>query len=246
MSKIYISFFVFFTLFISCEKLSEKEPCELKNIQISSNSPVIEGWPIYLSTRPSQTERFNWAGPNGQITTQGAQNDIQVLNAKLSDSGSYSLTIMNTFGCTEYSGTTFIKVISPPAAPCSITNNTSTSTVIGVGGNNYTYVSFTNNSATAYPYVASSNEALQFRFFGNTAPKPGLYKTNGSIYSLDKENEVGCYISTFPASNFVNKEGQDVYVTRVNGKLQIAFCDCQFTNPVGTAVIKISARITQP
>lgn len=245
MGKIYISCIAFLSIFISCEKFSDKEPCELKNIQITSNSPVIEGWPIYLSTRPSQTERFNWAGPKGQITTQGAQNDIQVLNSKLSDSGSYSVIVTNTFGCTEYNGNTFVKVVPPPSAPCNIANNTSTSSVIGIGDNTYTYVSFTNNTAIAYPYLGSGSQALQFRFFGNTAPKPGLYKTSGGLYSLDKENEVGSYISAFP-NDFVNKQGQDVYVTRVNGKLQIAFCNCQFTNPLGSSVIKITAKITAP
>ncbi len=233
-------------LLVSCEKITNDEPCVLKNIEIVTNSPVIEGWPIYLSTIPSQTESYNWIGPKGNISTQGAQNSIQVLNASLSDSGIYKVGITNTFGCLAYIGTASIKVISAPLPPCTVVNNTSTSNVVGIGDETYTYVSFVNNIATAYPNIASSNYAMKFTFFGNSAPKPGVYKTNGSIYNASTENEVGCYINVFPTTYFINKAGQNVYVNKVNGKLQISFCNTDFTNPVGTSAIRISAKITQP
>jgi hypothetical protein len=246
MKKAVVISMIFITLLSSCDKISDKEPCILKDIEVTTNSPVIEGWPIYLSTRPSQTESFNWQGPNGKITTSGAQNSIQVLNAAFSDSGIYKVELTNTFGCLEYTRSTIIRVIPAPFAPCTVTNNTSTSTVIGVGDESYTYVSFTNNIAIGYPNIASSYNTLIFNFFGNAIPKQGVYKTTGGMYSLNKETEVGCFINAFPTTYFINKEGQNIYVNKVNGKLQISFCNADFTNPIGTSAIKISAKITEP
>jgi hypothetical protein len=246
MKKVLVIFMFFIALFTSCNKISDKEPCTLKDIEVTTNSPVIVGWPIYLSTRSSQTESFNWAGPKGIINTQGAQNSIQVLNAAFSDSGVYKVELTNTFGCLEYTRSTFIKVIPAPPAPCTVTNNTSTSSVVGLGDNTYSYVSFTNNKADAYPTVGSSNQGLHFRFFGNLIPKPGIYKTTQSINIIDNENQVGCWINTFPLNEFINKERQDVYVNKINGKLQISFCNADFTNPVGSSAIRISAKITEP
>jgi hypothetical protein len=236
--------FAFIVLFSACEKISDKEPCVLKNVEIITNSPVIVGWPINISTRASQSDVFRWVGPNGVFANQGG-NSIQVLDAKYSDSGSYKVEIKNAFDCLEFESYTNIKVIPPPSAPCTVTNNTSTSTVIGVGDNTYTYVSFTNNNADAYPVIANSNNALHFRFYGSTPPKPGLYKTgdNTGFNAIDK---VACWISTFPATEFRNKENQNVYVTKVNGKYVISFCNAEFTNPIGSSVIKISAKITEP
>ena len=247
MRKTFAICMLFICFLSSCFKISDKEPCDLKDIEVTTNSPVIEGWPIYLSARPSQTESYNWVGPKGKISPQGyEQNSIQVLNSTYADSGIYKLELTNTFGCLEFSRSTLIKVIPPPLAPCVVTNNSSTSTVVGVGGTNYTYVSFSNNVANAYPVVSSSENALNFRFYGNVTPKPGVYKTTQSINIIDNENQVGCWIRKFPLYEFICLERQDVYVNKVNGKLQISFCNAQFTNPIGTSVIRISAKITEP
>jgi hypothetical protein len=164
--------------------------------------------------------------------------------ASYSDSGTYKLEVKQA-ECLEAKGTVQIKVIPPPTAPCSVTNNTSTSSVVGVGGDTYSSVSFSNNIVTAYPAGSISNGALRFRFWGNVPPKPGKYKTNGGTFS-DVEKEVACWIGYFPATDFICKVGQDVYVTMVNGKMQVSFCSCGFTNPLGSSIITISAKVTQP
>lgn len=244
MNKIIL--FAAIVLLAACEK--NEEPCVLKNVEVTTNSPVIVGWPIYIKTRSTQTETYKWIAPNGSTISPGGydQSTFQILNAAYSDSGNYRLEITNTFGCFEYKGNSNVKIIAPPSAPCNVPNNTSTSNVIGLGDETYISVQYSYNTFNAYPLVASSNRSLHFKFFGNLPPKPGIYKTVYNTVSIENEGEVGCWISTFPLNEYVNKASQNVYVNKVNGKLQISFCNAQFTNPIGTASIVISAKITEP
>jgi hypothetical protein len=248
MKKLAFLSVLFLCLFTACDKVNDDEPCTTKYIAVESNSPVIEGWPIYLSSAASSTGSFKWIGPKGVINSaSGFPNYIQVLNSTYQDSGSYRLEITNGYGCLEYRNFTNIKVIPPPPPPCNVPANTSTSNIIGLGNETYINVSFTNNKADAYPFSGSSDKSIHFRFYGNQPPKPGKYKTlQSTLGVVDKENQVGIWISTFPLNEYVCKEFQDVYVNKVNGKLQISFCNADFTNPIGSTAIKISSRIVQP
>jgi hypothetical protein len=234
-------------IFISCKKMGNGNDCgAAQQVVVTSNSPVIEGWPIYLSTTATMGDMFHWTGPNGwDINYQFYASDAnsqQRANATLADAGLYKVDLRNADGCVEYSGSVDVKVIPAPSAPCSLTNNTSTTTVVGVGGSTYTNIYF--QSSTYYTVQATTpGESLTFYFIGNVPPKPGIYKSSG--YGPTNETEVGCWISKFPY-DFINEPGQDVYVTRVNGKTQVAFCNCTFTNPLGSTKPKISAKIVQP
>ncbi|MES1181236.1 MAG: hypothetical protein ABUL44_00420 [Flavobacterium sp.] len=234
----------------SCKKLFNKDSCkpenEISQLTITTNSPVVTGWPIYLSATPTMTNLFHWSGPHGwekdyQVYASNA-NEQEILNASFADSGTYKLELKNSEGCVESRGFANVKVIAPPAPPCTVTNNSSTSSVIGVGGTTYPFVNF--SSSTYYIAQAiGSGQTLYFYFIGNVPPKPGVYKTAG--YTPTKDTEVGCWISVFP-HDFINQQGQDVYVNLVGGKTQVSFCNANFSNPLGSTIPKISARITQP
>lgn len=250
--KQYILFLLLFSvIFNSCRKSgTTSDGCLVSNtvpsIAITSNSPVVEGWPIYVSTTATMANMFHWTGPNGwdinyQYFSSNA-NEQQRLNASFADSGLYRVELRNSDGCVEYRGSVNVKVIPAPQPPCTLTNNTSTSSVVGVGGSTYPNIYF--QSSTFYTVQASTyGESLTFYFIGNTPPKPGVYKTAG--YAPTKETEVGCWITVSPY-DFINQSGQDVYVTKVNGKTQVSFCNCTFTNPLGPTKPKISAKIVQP
>ena len=237
-------------LFSSCKKTANNNGClpesSIRQITITTNSPVVEGWPIYFSSTATMASMFHWSGPNGwDINYQyyaSDANEQQKLNATFADSGTYKLELRNSDGCVESRGFATVKVIPAPNPPCTVANNSSTSNVVGVGGNTYTYINFSASSSYYIAQASGGGETLYFYFQGNVPPKPGVYKTSG--YSPGKETEVGCWISVFPY-DFINQQGQDVYVTKVNGKTQISFCNCVFSNPLGSSVIKISARVTQ-
>jgi hypothetical protein len=245
-----VVFLALMILFASCKKVSSSDDTNTNcpapdNISIGNSGPVIVGWPIEVSAPSNYVGYYNWFSPAGSpidqsgfVTTNSYYYYKPV--STYADSGLYKLEI--TFdGCTRYRGTTQVKIIAPPTPPCSVTNNTSTSSVIGVGGVSYT--SYTTLSNPNYIQVSGGGESINFRFPGNTKPRQGVYKTNGYIPST--ETQVGCWIMRSPY-DFVNMNGQDVYVNTVNGKMQISFCNAQFTNPLGTSVIRISAKITEP
>lgn len=237
--------------FSSCEKDgTDGSGCipasAVQQVTITSNSPVVEGWPIYLSTTATMGNMFHWTGPNGWDINysyfSSDANSQQRLNASFADSGLYKVELRNADGCVEYKGSVNVKVIAAPQAPCTLANNTSTTTLIGVGGSTYTNIYF--QSSTYYTVQAvAPGESITFYFTGNVPPKPGIYKTAG--YGPTKETEVGCWISKFPY-DFINEVGQDVYVTKVNGKTIVSFCNCTFTNPISATKPKISAKIVQP
>jgi hypothetical protein len=247
---------ILIVLFTSCKKTTTADEvidpasnCVPPYIaSISTNSPIVVGWPISISTGNNMYGSYKWFFPNGSTPQQnGFTGDVYGYYksvASYSDSGVYRLEVKIN-GCLQDSGNTRIKIIPPPTPPCTVTNNTSTTTLIGIGGDTYVSRDFTNNVVTAYPTAGTSNGALNFSFWGNMPPKPGKYKTNGSTFSA-VETEVGCWLSYFPGNQFINKVGQDVYVNIVNGKMQVSFCSCNFTNPINSTVLTISARITQP
>jgi hypothetical protein len=233
-------------ILVSCKKTNDPNAdCgDPDTLSVVSNSPVVVGWPIEVSAG-NYIGTYDWVSPsNSPINQSGfvATNSYTYYKsaASFSDSGLYRLEV-NYEGCLEYKGSTQIKVIPPPVAPCNITSNTSTSSVVGVGGTIYTSISFGSNGTVVQ--VTGNGETMNIRFYGSAKPRQGIYKTNG--YNSDTEKQVGCWITKFPY-DFINQAGQDIYVNTVNGKMQISFCNCQFTNPLGSTIIRISAKITEP
>lgn len=248
MKTLPIVFLSLIILFTSCKKTSTSNEANCptpEGITPGNNGPIIVGWPIEVSAPGNIIGYYNWFSATRTPLEQSgfvAANSYTLYKAvsTYADSGLYKLEVKFD-GCVRYIGTTQVKIIAPPTPICTVPNNTSTSNIIGVGG--VTYTGFTTLSNPNYIQCSGGGETLSFRFPGNTTPRQGIYKTNGYIPST--ETQVGCWITRTPR-DFVNMNGQDVYVNNVNGKLQITFCNAQFTNPLGTSVIRISARVTEP
>lgn len=97
-------------------------------------------------------------------------------------------------------------------------------------------------------YVSESTGAgsafMRFAFMGTNLPKDGIYKTDPTYFAIE-EGRVGVFVQS-GVYDFGAKPFQDVYVKKVNGKLQITFCQLNFNNPISATAIKISCRVTQP
>jgi hypothetical protein len=127
-----------------------------------------------------------------------------------------------------------------------VNNNSSTSTLIGVGGINYTYVSSGSSGSTYSIQASSGSQAITFNFNGDHIPLPGVYKSESAYFpSGGVMNKVGVYIGT-GFQDFVIKPNFDIYVNKVNGQTVISFCSAGFNNPVGSTNIVVSAKITIP
>lgn len=97
------------------------------NVTVESNSPVCNGQPINLSAIGGSS--YTWSGPNGFISND--PNPV-INNSTLSNSGTYSIEVLNTTGCGNI--TTSISVIVNPSPHPSI----STTNVLCAGDSNAT------------------------------------------------------------------------------------------------------------
>ena len=229
--------------FSSCSKGGGCEPPS--PITINHNGPVVEGWNLNLQSDYVTSEYiYKWSGPNGWTAqTSGSDaNLVSIENITAAGSGEYKVQLVKK-GCVEYEGKVDIEVIAPPAPPCTLAANTSTSTVAGVGGYSFSSRSFGASSGHYMVDAGEGGDEIRLSFVGNTPPIPGTYKTNG-YWGLEP-GKVGLYISA-GVYDFVANPDQTVYVTKVNNKLEVSFCTVRFNNPLGSAVINISARIVQP
>lgn len=232
----------------SCKKENVGNCGPASNMEIATNSPVIEGWPLSLSTTATSGSLFRWIGPNAfdiNYVTYSSDANLQgKLVTTLADAGTYKVQLRSADGCIEYEGSTVVEIIKPPLPACNVANNSSISNVIGVGGVSYNSIIYFHGGGGIFTVQTSAaGETITFNFNGDNTPKPGVYKTSG-YFAMD-ENTVGCYITNFPY-DFINTSGQDVFVNKINGKTQVSFCNAIFTNPLGSAPIKISAKIVEP
>ena len=238
-----------YTFLLSCTKSSScPDP---GGLIINQNGPVIAGWPLHLEADIQSTEfLYRWYGPNGWTKiyeTYASDAYLQgIENITAAGAGEYKLKLIDENGCVAYEGSTTVEVIAAPAPPCNIAANTSSSSVTGVGDYNFVYRSF---SASSGNYLISGQETvpgdyLRFAFVGNDLPLPGIYKTNG-YFGLE-QGKVGLFINA-GTYDFVANPDQNVYVNKVNNKIEISFCSVQFNNPLSPAhPIIISAKIVEP
>ena len=87
------------------------------NVTAESNSPVCSGQSINLSVDGGSS--CTWNGPNGFISND--PNPV-INNATLSDSGTYSIEVLNTTGCGNITTSISVNVNPSPLASISTTN----------------------------------------------------------------------------------------------------------------------------
>jgi hypothetical protein len=236
----YFFFIVIVIVACSCKK---QPNCSASKISITTNSPVVEGWPLYLSSMESVEYLYEWSGPNGFhisynvfSTTANRQGKE---NVTAEDAGTYTVKMRNRDGCVEYEGSVDVSVIPAPEAPCDVPVNSTISSVAGVGGSNYTGDSLDVSDDIYDLGVFNATEEMVIRF--TKEPKPGVYLSSG-VYSPLSDDKAAIYIiSGF--YDFLMEVGYKVYVTKTNGKLNFSFCNAKFLNPVSASPLIISARI---
>ena len=138
----------------------------------------------------------------------------------------------------------FTIVYAAPTGICSTPNNTSTSNVIGVGGDTFTHVNGLGSGGIYDVEADATGEVLHLRFNGNTAPADGDYASSGGYFATGS-SDVGVFYTVFPF-DFVMLTGYTIHVTTVAGGKEMSFCSAHFDNPVSSTTLIISAKITVP
>ena len=214
------------------EKKANDATCEnIQNITLYSNSPVAVGKPIEFGTQEVGGYRvYSWTGPNN-FMSQDATNSIS--EAQLQNEGWYFLNLTHTGsdGDCQKIDSVYIDISLPQgSAPCSIGSNTTQynnlsddaySSVIKAIDPTYSLKTLSANGGVY------SNLTIYFHPYWRTAePEDGIYiTTNIPLFDQADNNYNKLFITTTKNSSYwASAEGQSVYVSHVNGKLQVRFC----------------------
>jgi len=138
----------------------------------NSNSPVCQGGTISLTSSGGST--YYWNGPAGFASND--QNPT-ISNATTNNAGTYSVTVTNSYGCTNEASTNVVVNIVPFAVASSNSPICSGSTLnlMASGGNNYVW---------AGPNGFSSNQ--------QNPSIPNAMTANSGTYSVTVTNASGC------------------------------------------------------
>jgi hypothetical protein len=239
--------------FSACKKSGENCPAKA-NVSVTANyTSITEGWDLNLSVNYNSLYKYVWIGPNGW-TMQASGATVTRTNVQLQDAGMYYVKAYSTSNCEVQEGSLAITVTTVQNAPCegTLANNTCTSDVPGLSSFTFNSVNLgyntTNNSSQVSCYIvppAPGNPSMTFTFTGHNKPKPGLYKTIFGFNVFGKEDECSFYFHD-PNSGkiYIASGGQNVYVTLVNGKTQICFCNTEVRDAPSGNLKTASGKLT--
>jgi hypothetical protein len=221
---------------------------KIKNAKIKPFTAVTKGEDIVILVDTVPDANYSWYGPG---FSNGTTQNIEIYDAKYENRGWYKVKVYS-YDCTESKqDSVYVNVKFPQGTPpCTLTNNTATFN--NLGGQTFSYSSF-GNSLGAYEIIANgSNGDLRIQmasaYWTNHELEDGIYYTTtyGTLgYDSDFDK---IHISDVNSSiRWTAAPDHKVYVSHVNGKIRISFCDIPFTGSLGgpSYTTKISAQVTQ-
>lgn len=239
--------FSFLCLFFlsACSKKNEGSCPSNFTVTASTLTPTV-GETVTLTASP---ERWNylWNGPQGFFVNQTTGvNTITIEDIKLNQSGWYVGSLTGT-GCGVLLDSVYIDVkYKQGDPPCSLTNNqVSSSSLPDLQASSirkYYDISFngiTLHAAGSYGYPTYS--FIFNSYNGNAEPKDGLYvTTNVPVFDHFQDANVVVGICQYGSYYFQTHANQTVYVSHVNGKLRVSFCDLKYSGDNGNSVMVTS------
>jgi hypothetical protein len=246
-SLIVIPFAIIF--FSSCIKGLKKESnCDkIASATITSNSPVTIGQTIEFSTQEVGSHRtYEWRGPDHYSWSYPGNS---ITYAELKNEGWYYLFIYSLNGdyCSK-SDSVYIDVkLKQGTPPCSLTANTSTFN--NMASDIYTAVAKMNDPGLSLKVLTTvwpsqKNIGVYFHPHWNwIEPEDGIYTTYDiPVWGQTDFNYNQLYIETVKNSIlWTSRVGQSVYVSHVNGKLQVRFCNLDMGGYNGTSFTTIAS-----
>lgn len=215
----------------------------------SDATPTI-GDPFEISTtKESDNDIFNWSGP--ELSQMSSSNKISFLEAKFSNRGWYYCTKSNSQCNTIFRDSIYIDVkLSQEPVPCVLTDNffkcnnlTADATLTSVTkGMDPTF-----NAMGVYGGDRFGFPGLRVLFNsynGSGEPLDGVYMTNDRLtFDIFQPYNLVSISFNYNGSFFHCAPNQKLYVKHVNGKIQVAYCDMQFSN--GTIFTISNAKMTE-
>ena len=142
----------------------------------SSNTPVVPGGAINLSSNAPSATSYSWTGPNGYTST--AANPV-LTPATVAMTGTYYLTVANVSGCTAI-GSTYVFV---GASNCNITLTDSVTNNTCFYSRDAKVKLFASGGTAPYKYKKGINGTLQYSNLFT-----GLWINRDTFYVVDTNN----------------------------------------------------------
>jgi len=235
--------------FTSCspEKISDETICQnIQNVTLSSNSPVTIGQTIKISAPEVGGYRiYSWTGPNNY---QSQEPGDSIIDAQLQNEGWYHLNLSNP-DCTAKIDSVYVDIKLQQGAPsCTIANNTCTYNNLFDDTYSSVHQSFEPNSG--YRQLAATGTSplnvLFHPYWKTHQPEDGIYETiNVPSFGQIDNNYNKVFVTTTKSSvYFGSAELQNVFVSHVNNKLQVRFCNLVMGGSNGSTSFTTQASAT--
>ncbi len=199
---------------------------KLPSPTVSNNGPLCSGTTLSLSSSAVMGATYNWSGPNGFTSNQ--QNPVVSTNATEAMSGSYTLTLTSTNGCSSIPVSTNVVVYSsviwtgsmdtnwnnPSNWGCGIVPNQNTNVDINSGLTNYPVLN-TGPNASVKNITLATGSSLSI--LNNTLEISGIMSSNGSIDSQNGSiTFTGGTSQDIPANTFVNNRIENININNAS------------------------------
>ena len=222
----------------SCEKNTNNCP-QINAARALSNSPITVGQTLKIWTREIDGTTYQWNGAYG-FTSQYAADSIT--NAQVNNSGWYYLYVnsLDDNNCTKHDSVYVDVRLQQDTAPCIVTANS-------IAYNNMADMSFTavyKNIESTYSLKSlhasswSGDVNIYFApYWRDIEPQDGIYTSYNSP-SFDPVDPIFNKITITTITNgiyWASWPNQPIYVSHVNGKLKVSFCNLQMSGSNGTS-----------
>lgn len=233
-------------IFFSCTKESQSETaitggCDalksIHQVKTLSTQSVFIGQPIKVNVPEIEGWRlFSWVGPNN-FNSQYPDNNVTEY-AELKHEGWYYIHVSNP-ECTSQLDSVYVDVKLNQGTPsCTVAANTTTYSNLFDNTYSYRFKGIDASYGTLSLTGSGSTGDLKILFhpyWKTKEPEDGIYTTTISFGQTDANyNKV--IVSTVTQSIYwLAAPDKEVYVSHLNGKLQVRFCSLPMSGSNGTS-----------
>lgn len=250
MKQLVYLFIVLSLVVFSCKKNNTNTCPSPVTLSASDKTPTVGDAFTITANKESDFDNFFWSGPSGYSQNTNS-NEVSITDAKYSNRGWYYCTKSGSECNTTAQDSIFIDVkLDQETPPCNVTNNFFSSSNL-VYDITLTSVSKqfdpTWNAVRVYGHNAYGYPSLEVLFNsynGNVEPSDGVYITKETpVFDVTDEYNVVSISFLYNNDYFHCHADQKLYVSHVNGKIQVTFCDMVFSD--GTYLTTCKAKMTE-
>jgi hypothetical protein len=239
-------------LWNSCKKSQTQDNCALiQQVKITGarTTPYYIGDTIRLASNILPLALFNWRQTNAlnDISNTGT---VFIYPATKDDDGWYYLIASNP-DCASHIDSVHITVINKPVtAPCNPANNAVS--LSGIPSISFSSASWGLDPSWGIRDLSGQGSYgypdfnIYFNPYWNTRePEDGAYDISNMI-TFDNQSVYSVFIASTYQSVYFQANPGKVYVSHVNGKLQVTFCSLTLSGDLGGSAYTTSGKLTAP